>query len=129
MLWIQTGYPTLRAFVEFAGEFDINSAAEQKTSKAGNFEDARTSSLHMGEPFAPSMFDVVLQNFSPDQPPRSTGRPRYSRFHFSSFPFHCSSHVCLMTGRWQYLFRRPSAHLCYICLAAVSLPFSSISRQ
>ncbi|KAH8959219.1 hypothetical protein BDL97_06G067900 [Sphagnum fallax] len=72
----QTGYPTLRAFVEFAGEFDINSAAEQKTSKGGNFEDARTSSLHTGEPFAPCMFDVVLQNFSPDQPHRSTGRPR-----------------------------------------------------
>jgi hypothetical protein len=34
-----------------------------------------------------------------------------------------------MTGRWHYLFSCPSAHLCYICIAAVSLPFSSISSQ
>lgn len=61
-----TGFPALRAFASFAGQFRVASEPEQKDQKLGPVD--------VGRPFAPVMFDDVLRSFSPDQPPR--GRPR-----------------------------------------------------
>lgn len=62
----QTGFPTLLAFANFAGQFKTATEPEQKDQKLGPVD--------FGKPFAPVMFDDVLRSFSPDQPPR--GRPR-----------------------------------------------------
>lgn len=64
---LQTGFPTLLAFANFAGQFKTATEPEQKDQKLGPVD--------FGKPFAPVMFDDVLRSFSPDQPPR--GRPRY----------------------------------------------------
>jgi hypothetical protein len=64
---LQTGFPALGAFANFAAQFKTASEPEQKDQKLGPVD--------VGKPFAPAMFDDVLRSFSPDQPPR--GRPRY----------------------------------------------------
>eukprot|EP00250_Pteridium_aquilinum_P020305 c24779_g1_i1 orf=158-2008(-) len=62
----EVGYPTLRACVDFFKEFEFQ-----------QHEDGRAKvSFDVGKPFVPSMFDSVLQLFSPHQPSTGAARSR-----------------------------------------------------
>lgn len=52
---------------------------------SGN-EKKDTTSMDVGRPFTPAMFEVVLRNFTPDVPSGISGRPRHV-----SFPSYCYS--------------------------------------
>ncbi|KAL1559563.1 ubiquitinyl hydrolase 1 [Salvia divinorum] len=60
----KVGYPTLIAFAEFIGEFDVVGGANVKKNDSIEIE--------AGRPFNPTMFEVVLRKFTPD----ASGRPR-----------------------------------------------------
>lgn len=65
----QTGYPTLRAFVEFISGFDMPSDLHLKKKY--------NTLLETVKPLRPIMFESVLNNFSPDMPNSFSGRPRF----------------------------------------------------
>lgn len=62
------GYPTLRAFVEFISDFEINVDSSSKKNEKVVVE--------TGRPFSPDMFEPVLKKFTPDIPAGISGRPR-----------------------------------------------------
>ncbi|XP_041995478.1 ubiquitin carboxyl-terminal hydrolase 24-like [Salvia splendens] len=64
----KVGYPTLNAFAEFIGEFDVVGGANIK--KKDSIE------IEAGRPFNPTMFEVVLRKFTPDVSWSTSGRPR-----------------------------------------------------
>ncbi|EYU42964.1 hypothetical protein MIMGU_mgv1a004286mg [Erythranthe guttata] len=64
----KVGYPTLAAFAEFVGEFELVGGP--------NLKKKDTVELESGRPFRPSMFEGVLKNFTPDVPNSISGRPR-----------------------------------------------------
>ncbi|XP_047941978.1 ubiquitin carboxyl-terminal hydrolase 24-like [Salvia hispanica] len=64
----KVGYPTLNAFAEFIGEFDMVGGANIK--KKDSIE------IEAGRPFNPTMFEVVLRKFTPDVSWSTSGRPR-----------------------------------------------------
>lgn len=73
----QVGYPTLRAFVNFSGEFESAPLRNVTRTRRDGDMKATPAMTEVGKPFAPAMFDPVLHSFTPDQPPRGTGRNRY----------------------------------------------------
>ncbi|KAK1429517.1 hypothetical protein QVD17_11727 [Tagetes erecta] len=77
----ESGYPTLRAFVEFISGFDLPTGLQSKKKS-----DIR---LETGKPLRPVMFESVLNNFSPDMPNSFSGRPRQEDAQeFLSFVMH-----------------------------------------
>ncbi|XP_057790005.1 ubiquitin carboxyl-terminal hydrolase 24-like isoform X2 [Salvia miltiorrhiza] len=64
----KVGYPTLTAFAEFIGEFDVVVGTNIKKKDSVEIE--------AGRPFNPTMFEVVLRNFTPDVSCSTSGRPR-----------------------------------------------------
>ncbi|KAH6823696.1 ubiquitin-specific protease 24 [Perilla frutescens var. hirtella] len=64
----KVGYPTLAAFAEFIGEFDV--------SGGSNIKKKDSSEIEVGRPFSPTMFEVVLRKFTPDVSSSTSGRPR-----------------------------------------------------
>ncbi|XP_019164090.1 PREDICTED: ubiquitin carboxyl-terminal hydrolase 24-like isoform X2 [Ipomoea nil] len=64
----ETGYPALRAFVEFISDFDM--------PLKSNLKRKDLVSMETGKPFRPLMFESVLKCFTPDVPNSLTGRPR-----------------------------------------------------
>lgn len=77
----ETGYPTLRAFVEFISGFDMPFDLQSKKKD--------DMLLETGKPLRPVMFESVLNNFSPDMPNSFSGRPRQEDAQeFLSFVMH-----------------------------------------
>ncbi|CAM6116974.1 unnamed protein product [Calypogeia fissa] len=72
----QAGYPTLRAFLEFSEGFESSPVRNLTRSRRDGDMKSPPSATEVGKPFAPAMFDPVLHSFTPDQPPRGTGRNR-----------------------------------------------------
>ncbi|KAK4382946.1 Ubiquitin carboxyl-terminal hydrolase 24 [Sesamum angolense] len=64
----KVGYPTLAAFAEFIGEFDMVSGTSVKKKDV--------TILEIGRPFSPTMFEGVLRKFTPDVSSSISGRPR-----------------------------------------------------
>ncbi|XP_031101098.1 ubiquitin carboxyl-terminal hydrolase 24-like [Ipomoea triloba] len=64
----ESGYSTLRAFVEFISDFDMPLKSNLKRKDLAFME--------TGKPFRPLMFESVLKSFTPDVPNSLTGRPR-----------------------------------------------------
>ncbi|KAG8363673.1 hypothetical protein BUALT_Bualt19G0046900 [Buddleja alternifolia] len=64
----KVGYPTLAAFVEFIGEFDVPGGANAKKKDANVLETGRS--------FSPTMFEGVLRKFTPDISSSISDRPR-----------------------------------------------------
>ncbi|KAL8542181.1 hypothetical protein ACS0TY_003152 [Phlomoides rotata] len=64
----KVGYPTLAAFAEFIGEFDVVDGSNIRKKVA--------TKLEAGRPFSPAMFEGVLRKFTPDIPSSILGRPR-----------------------------------------------------
>ncbi|KAK8500999.1 hypothetical protein V6N12_003616 [Hibiscus sabdariffa] len=65
----KVGYPTLTSFAEFVSGFDV-------LSTDSNLKKKDTTTLEIGRPFSPVMFESVLKNFTPDVPNSICGRPR-----------------------------------------------------
>ncbi|XP_049413786.1 ubiquitin carboxyl-terminal hydrolase 24-like [Solanum stenotomum] len=61
-------YPTLAAFVGFLSQFVVPSSTSSMKKDA--------TSVEVGTPFSPAMFDTVLKKFTPDVPKSISGRPR-----------------------------------------------------
>ncbi|KAK9726178.1 hypothetical protein RND81_05G195800 [Saponaria officinalis] len=61
-------YPTLTAFVDFLSEFDLPSNSNSKKKVP--------TTIEMGRPFTPAMFEDVVKNFTPDVPSGFSGRTR-----------------------------------------------------
>lgn len=61
-------YPTLAAFVGFLSQFVVPSPTSSMKKDA--------TSVEVGTPFSPAMFDAVLKKFTPDVPKSISGRPR-----------------------------------------------------
>ncbi|PSS09953.1 Ubiquitin carboxyl-terminal hydrolase, partial [Actinidia chinensis var. chinensis] len=77
----KVGYPTLVAFAEFLSEFDC--------SRHPSLKKRDMSILETGRPFRPTMFEVVLKNFTPDVSNSISGRPRQEDAQeFLSFVMH-----------------------------------------
>ncbi|XP_057499687.1 ubiquitin carboxyl-terminal hydrolase 24-like [Actinidia eriantha] len=77
----KVGYPTLAAFAEFLSEFDCPGDPSLKKRDM--------AILETGSPFRPTMFEVVLKNFTPDVPNSISGRPRQEDAQeFLSFVMH-----------------------------------------
>lgn len=75
----KTGYPTLAAFAEFISEFKMPAGTSLKDM----------NHMKTGRPFSPTMFEVVLKNFTPDVPNSISGRPRQEDAQeFLSFMMH-----------------------------------------
>ncbi|KAK4424880.1 Ubiquitin carboxyl-terminal hydrolase 24 [Sesamum alatum] len=64
----KVGYPTLAAFAEFIGEFDMVTGTSVKKKDV--------TVLEIGRPFSPTMFEGVLRKFTPDVSSSISGRPR-----------------------------------------------------
>ncbi|PIN02535.1 Ubiquitin-specific protease [Handroanthus impetiginosus] len=64
----KAGYPTLAAFAEFIGEFDVGGG--------NNINKKDVPVLETGRPFTPTMFESVLGKFTPDVSGIISGRPR-----------------------------------------------------
>ncbi|KAI3448825.1 hypothetical protein Pfo_005490 [Paulownia fortunei] len=64
----KVSYPTLAAFAEFIGEFDVVDGSKIKKKDA--------TELETGMPFRPNMFEGVLRKFTPDVSTSISGRPR-----------------------------------------------------
>lgn len=76
----QVRYPTLAAFAEFIGEFDVVDGS--------NIKKKDTVEIEAGRPFSPTMFELVLRKFTPDVSSSTSGRPRsVSLTHSSLFLF------------------------------------------
>ncbi|GBG66673.1 hypothetical protein CBR_g66808 [Chara braunii] len=76
-------FPVLKAFVDFLAEFQLPQQGEVMVSKDGardvnGFDKYgnRTSTIDVGRPFVPAMFENVLMRFSPNQRARGPGRTR-----------------------------------------------------
>ncbi|GMI72638.1 ubiquitin-specific protease 24 [Hibiscus trionum] len=65
----KVGYPTLTSFAEFVSNFDV-------PSTDSNLKKKDTTTLEIGRPFSPVMFESVLKSFTPDVPNSISGRPR-----------------------------------------------------
>ncbi|KAL2491702.1 Ubiquitin carboxyl-terminal hydrolase 24 [Abeliophyllum distichum] len=65
----EVGYPTLTAFAKFIGEFDMPKASRMDRKDV-------TTVLEMGSSIRPTMFELVLKNFTPDVASSISGRPR-----------------------------------------------------
>jgi len=77
----KVGYPTLAAFAEFIADFDLPGDASLKRRDI--------SVIETGRPLRPTMFEGVLQNFTPDVPNSISGRPRQEDAQeFLSFVMH-----------------------------------------
>ncbi|KAL7619177.1 ubiquitin carboxyl-terminal hydrolase 24 [Lactuca sativa] len=88
----KTGYPTLAAFMEFISEFKMPAGTISKDM----------NNLQTGRPFSPTMFEVVLKNFTPDVPNSISGRPRQEDAQeFLSFIMH-QMHDELLKLEGQY---------------------------
>lgn len=61
-------YPTIAAFSGFIANFAIPSSSIAIKKDV--------SSIEIGKPFCPTMFEMVLRNFTPDVPATFSGRPR-----------------------------------------------------
>lgn len=61
-------YPTIAAFSGFIANFAIPSSSIAIKKDV--------SSIEIGKPFCPTMFEMVLRNFTPDVPAAFSGRPR-----------------------------------------------------
>ncbi|CAH9122960.1 unnamed protein product [Cuscuta epithymum] len=61
-------YPTIAAFSGFIAQFAIPSSSVSTKKDA--------SSIEIGKPFCPTMFEMVLRKFTPDVPATFSGRPR-----------------------------------------------------
>lgn len=61
-------YPILAAFVGFLSQFVVPSSTSSMKKDA--------TSIEVGTPFSPAMFDTVLKKFTPDVPKSISGRPR-----------------------------------------------------
>lgn len=61
-------YPILAAFVGFLSQFVVPSSTCTMKKDA--------TSIEVGTPFTPAMFDTVLRKFTPDVPKSISGRPR-----------------------------------------------------
>lgn len=64
----KVGYPTLAAFAEFIGEFDVVDGSNLKKKDSVEIE--------AGRPFSPTMFELILRKFTPDVSSSTSGRPR-----------------------------------------------------
>ncbi|KAH6791612.1 ubiquitin-specific protease 24 [Perilla frutescens var. hirtella] len=77
----EIGYPTLRAFVDFISDFDMLTDSVEKRND--------NTALQTGIPFRPTMFDSILNTFTPDIPDNLSGRPRQEDAQeFLSFVMH-----------------------------------------
>ncbi|CAI9769463.1 unnamed protein product [Fraxinus pennsylvanica] len=65
----KVGYPTLTAFAEFVG--DICTSGKPRMDRKDS-----TTVLEMGSSICPTMFELVLKNFTPDVASSISGRPR-----------------------------------------------------
>ncbi|KAJ7535792.1 hypothetical protein O6H91_12G046100 [Diphasiastrum complanatum] len=64
---LQMGYPTLRAMIDFVGEFESVPVPEKFLAKGGGEEESGYGEgIEIGRPFAPTMFEPVLRSFNPD---------------------------------------------------------------
>ncbi|XP_022857349.1 ubiquitin carboxyl-terminal hydrolase 24-like isoform X1 [Olea europaea var. sylvestris] len=74
----KVGYPTLTAFVEFIGDISISGRPSFLDMPKGSRMDRKDSTtvLKMGSSICPSMFELVLKNFTPDVVSTISGRPR-----------------------------------------------------
>nr|GMD59584.1 ubiquitin carboxyl-terminal hydrolase 24-like [Ipomoea batatas] len=61
-------YPTIASFSGFIAHFTIPSSSNATKKDVNDIE--------IGMPFSPTMFEMVLKNFTPDVPATFSGRPR-----------------------------------------------------